>query len=106
MIAEPLQVETPPAQETVTLEQVQRQIDQLTPDQLRALVQYILARHVQFVGPPPSATAEPAPVQAPEPPSEPQKKRILGLHAHLGPHWMSDDFNDELPMEFWLGEDA
>lgn len=30
--------------------------------------------------------------------------RILGMHAHLGKAWMSDDFRDELPDSFWLGE--
>ena len=30
--------------------------------------------------------------------------RILGLHAHLGEGWMSDDFRDELPDSFWLGK--
>lgn len=29
--------------------------------------------------------------------------RVAGLHA--GQWWMSDDFNDPLPDEFWLGED-
>lgn len=33
------------------------------------------------------------------------KPRILGLHAHLGPAWMSDDFDEPLPDEFWLGEE-
>lgn len=33
-----------------------------------------------------------------------QGQRILGLHA--GTFWMSDDFDAELPNEFWLGEDA
>ena len=32
------------------------------------------------------------------------KPRILGLHAHLGEGWMSDDFRDELPDSFWLGQ--
>jgi hypothetical protein len=32
------------------------------------------------------------------------KPRILGLHA--GMIWTSDDFDDPLPDEFWLGEDA
>lgn len=32
-----------------------------------------------------------------------QKKRVLGLNR--GKYWMSDDFNDPLPDEFWLGED-
>jgi hypothetical protein len=31
------------------------------------------------------------------------KERILGLHEGEG--WMSDDFTDELPMSFWLGDD-
>ena len=29
--------------------------------------------------------------------------RIPGLHAGES-YWMSDDFNDPLPEEFWLGE--
>ena len=32
------------------------------------------------------------------------KPRILGLHP--GAIWMSDDFDDPLPDEFWLGDDA
>jgi prevent-host-death family protein len=31
--------------------------------------------------------------------------RIAGLHSHLGSAWMSDDFNDPLPDEFWIGTD-
>jgi hypothetical protein len=30
-------------------------------------------------------------------------QRVLGLHA--GSMWMSDDFDAELPDEFWFGED-
>lgn len=30
------------------------------------------------------------------------KERILGLHEGEG--WISDDFTDELPQAFWLGE--
>ena len=40
-----------------------------------------------------------------EPPAEPGKPRIPGLHAHLGPTWTSDDFDEPLPDEFWLGEE-
>ena len=29
--------------------------------------------------------------------------RVAGLHDGQG--WISDDFNDELPDEFWFGED-
>lgn len=32
-------------------------------------------------------------------------QRVLGLHAHLGEAWISDDFDDPLPDEFWLGEE-
>ena len=32
------------------------------------------------------------------------KHRIPGLHEHLGHAWMSEDFDDELPDSFWLGE--
>lgn len=32
-----------------------------------------------------------------------KKKRILGLHAGGG-IWMSDDFDEPLPDEFWLGK--
>lgn len=31
-------------------------------------------------------------------------QRVAGLHD--GQIWMSDDFNDPLPDEFWLGDDA
>lgn len=30
--------------------------------------------------------------------------RVLGLHA--GSAWISDDFDDELPDEFWFGDHA
>lgn len=36
-----------------------------------------------------------------QPPAQP---RILGLYAHVGTTWMSDDFDAELPDSFWLGE--
>jgi len=34
---------------------------------------------------------------------QPKKRRIAGLHR--GQIWMSDDFNDPLPDEFFLGDD-
>lgn len=37
-------------------------------------------------------------------PTPPQHERIAGLHQH-DDWWMSDDFTDPLPDEFWLGED-
>ena len=45
----------------------------------------------------PIAQAEPA-IEAP-----PKKKRIAGLNR--GQIWVSDDFDDPLPDEFWLGEE-
>ena len=33
-----------------------------------------------------------------------KKPRVMDLHK--GQFWMSDDFDDPLPDEFWLGEDA
>ncbi|MBD2595272.1 DUF2281 domain-containing protein [Nostoc spongiaeforme FACHB-130] len=40
----------------------------------------------------------------PEKTQETPQQRILGLHE--GEIWMSDDFNDPLPDEFWMGEGA
>ncbi len=34
------------------------------------------------------------------------KPFIFDLSASSGKMMMSDDFDDELPMEFWLGDDA
>lgn len=31
------------------------------------------------------------------------KPRVAGLHAGLG--WVSDDFDDPLPEEFWMSDD-
>lgn len=58
------------------------QVDALSPDEIKQLYDYIVTKHVEFV-----------PTKAVEAPTG---KRILGLHAHLGPHWMSDDFDDDL----------
>jgi len=41
---------------------------------------------------------------AAENPTANLKPRILGLNP--GAIWTSDDFDDPLPDEFWLGEDA
>lgn len=64
-------------------------VDDLEPDELKQLYTYILENKVQFIQK--ETSHEPKP-------------RVIGLHAHLGKAWMSDDFNDELPDEFWLGE--
>ncbi|WP_375495473.1 DUF2281 domain-containing protein [uncultured Nostoc sp.] len=35
-------------------------------------------------------------------PLQPNQQRVLGLNQ--GEIWMSEDFNDPLPDEFWMGE--
>ncbi|MGH1396758.1 MAG: type II toxin-antitoxin system VapB family antitoxin [Trichormus sp.] len=40
----------------------------------------------------------------PEKTQETPQQRVLGLNE--GEIWMSDDFNDPLPDEFWMGEGA
>jgi hypothetical protein len=37
--------------------------------------------------------------------NEQLQERKLGLHAHLGEAWISDDFNDSLPDKFWFSEE-
>jgi hypothetical protein len=66
-------------------------VDKLTPEEIKQLYTYILEHHVQFT-------------KGEQQSVEPLKPRVLGLHAHLDEAWMSDDFGDELPDAFWLGE--
>lgn len=73
------------------LQKLFEEVDALKPEEIRELYQYIQQHHIEFV---PAKPAEEAP-----------KQRVLGLHAHLGEAWMSDDFNDELPDSFWFGEE-
>ena len=67
------------------LQMLFQQVDQLTPDEIKQLHSYIVNKHMEFV--------------AAKSMDEPPKPRVLGLHAHLGLHWMSDDFEDELPSQ-------
>lgn len=71
------------------LQTVLHLVDELDREAFRQLYEYIVARYSQRVD------AED---------SVPGERRILGLHAHLGEHWMRDDFDTPLPDEFWLGE--
>lgn len=56
-----------------------RMVDTLTPEERQQLYEY-LGKQAQPLS---------------------QKQRTLGLHAHLEGFWMSDDFDAELPDEFW-----
>jgi hypothetical protein len=73
------------------LQKLFEEVDTLTAEEIKELYAYIQKNHIEFV---PAKTEQ-----------ESLKRRVLGLHAHLGPHWMSEDFDDELPDEFWLGEE-
>jgi hypothetical protein len=55
-------------------------VDSLTPEQREQLQAYL---------------------EKQEPSPTPKQPRILGLHEHLGTGWMSEDFDAELPDEFW-----
>lgn len=59
-------------------------VDNLTPEELQQLIEYAQQR-------------QPLTGASPE-----RTPRILGLHA--GMIWISDDFTDPLPDEFWFGE--
>lgn len=72
----------------IDLEALYKTIDELSPEELKRLFKYIESKNAQ--------------ITADEPSSKP---RIIGLHEHLGHAWMSEDFNDPLPEEFWLGEE-
>ncbi len=67
-------------------------VDELSADELKQLYNHIVETRIQFTD---AHEAQNVPTS-----------RVLGLHEHLGHAWMSDDFNDELPQEFWLGEDV
>ena len=62
-----------------------QEVNRLSADELQQLYEYIIENRNKF------SEAEKAPVKA----------RIPDLHAHLGEFWMSDDFDDELPDDFW-----
>ncbi len=72
------------------MQELYKTVDQLTSEELKQLYRYILENRVQFV----DTENQPS-----------SQQRQLGLHAHLGKAWMSGDFMDELPDEFWLGEE-
>lgn len=70
-----------------TLDAVLASLNQLAPHERQTIYQY-LHQHPEL--------------RMDEPQGKPT--RILGLHAHLGPAWLSDDFHDPLPDSFWFSE--
>jgi hypothetical protein len=74
------------------LQELIRAVDELGAEELKRLYLHIVETRVQFSDTQPDTLERPV------------KARVLGLHAHLGKAWLSDDFNAELPDSFWLGE--
>ncbi len=74
------------------LQELIRAVDELSAEELKQLYLHIVETRVQFSDTQSDTTQRPV------------KVRVLGLHAHLGKAWLSDDFNSELPDSFWLGE--
>lgn len=76
---------------TVSLEEAKTQLQELT-DLAKTGVEVVLTQEDRPV-------ARLQPISQPSPPSS-AKKRIPGLHR--GEIWVSDDFDEPLPDEFWL----
>lgn len=76
------------------LQQLFHEIDDLSENELKQLHTY-LSEHLSAKGRAEESAKTPEPVLGP---------RVLGMHAHLGKAWLSDDFCDELPDSFWLGD--
>ncbi|NJL03291.1 MAG: DUF2281 domain-containing protein [Spirulinaceae cyanobacterium SM2_1_0] len=67
--------------------QIIQQLEDLPPDKLRRLAEFL-----QFL------TSQ----EHPTPPAAPSNQRQPGLHPHA--FAASDDFDEPLPDSFWLGE--
>jgi hypothetical protein len=65
-------------------------VQSLPPEQQQTLLDF-----VEFLE---HKNTQPQPI-----PTQPVQQRVLGLNR--GEVWMSEDFNEPLPDEFWLGEE-
>ena len=77
------------------VEDLLKKLQKLLPEkqkQVLAFVEFLLFQQVQSIQPPISVEVTPL---TPKP-------RVFGQYR--GQIWMSGDFNDPLPDEFWLGE--
>jgi len=80
---------------TDVVENVLSKFQELMPENqqmLLAFPEFLLERQIQSREKSTSVEIEQSPL----------KQRVFGLHQGIG--WMSDDFNDPLTDEFWLGE--
>lgn len=104
---------------SVDLEHVTRLADALTPSEKQRLMEHLsqqlrsvasgMPRELRAAGTAGglwyskfAASADTLPPHEPPTESAVPQKRIAGLNA--GEVWMSEDFNAEMPDEFWLGE--
>jgi len=77
------------------LDDLSRKSQKLLPENQQLLLvfaEFLLERQTQSM-----ATSTPHEAE-----SSPAPQRVLGLHEGMG--WISDDFNDPLPDEFWTEE--
>ena len=65
-----------------------KEVDKLSAEEIEELYKHVAGIRTQI-----PATSTPQ-----------RSERVLGLHEHLGKAWMSEDFDAELPDEFWFGE--
>lgn len=74
------------------IEELSSKLQKLIPENqqlLLAFAEFLLERQTQSIQSSTANETEPSPMP----------QRVLGLHQGMG--WMSDDFNDPLPDEFW-----
>ena len=77
------------------VENVLSKFQELMPENqqmLLAFAEFLLERQIQYMEKSTSVEIE----------QSPPKQRVFGLHQGMG--WMSDDFNNPLTDEFWLGK--
>jgi hypothetical protein len=68
------------------------QLDEMNLDELKQVMAYIQQRQITVTK-----------ISIPESKDEQPSKRTPGLTPGI---WMSDDFDEELPDSFWLGEET
>ncbi len=78
---------------TEIFDQVKENIKQLTASEKAALVQYLLSQETQLMSKNPLENE----IES----KNKEEKRVFGLYPG---GWISDDFNEPLPDEFWLGQ--
>ncbi|MEH1768900.1 MAG: DUF2281 domain-containing protein [Nostoc sp.] len=76
--------------QTITLpETFLAQLQTLPPEQIQQVIDFVEFLNRKYVSSQPSQSVV-------------KQARVLGLHQGMG--WISEDFNDLLPDEFWTGE--